>query len=121
MRDPASAAAASPSAHPITRRAVTGWVLYDLANTIFSMGVISLLFPLWVRDAVGAEKADARYGVITAISMGIIFVLSPLLGAMTDRARRRMPFLLLSTVLCVVLTTLLGRGPFMVTAILFIV
>lgn len=119
------AAAAGPDtvapAHLVTRRAVVGWVLYDLANTIFSMGVISLLFPLWVRDAVGPEKADARYGIIIAISMGIIFVLSPLLGAMTDRARRRMPFLLVSTAICVVLTTLLGRGPFMVTAVLFII
>jgi UMF1 family MFS transporter len=121
MRDPAPAAPASPPAHSITRRAVTGWVLYDLANTIFSMGVISLLFPLWVRDAVGADKADARYGVITAISMGIIFVLSPLLGAMTDRARARMPFLMVSTFICVALTTLFGRGSFMMTAILFII
>jgi len=122
MRDPAPAVPASPPpAHQITRRAVTGWVLYDLANTIFSMGVISLLFPLWVRDVVGAERADARYGVITAISMGIIFLLSPLLGAMTDRARTRMPFLMVSTVICVALTTLLGRGPFMMTAILFII
>jgi MFS transporter, UMF1 family len=124
MREAAAAGAVSrpgEDGHVITRRAVVGWVLYDLANTIFSMGVISLLFPLWVRDAVGAEKADARYGMITAISMGIIFVLSPLLGAMTDRARQRMPFLLLSTVLCVVLTTLLGRGPFTVTAVLFII
>ena len=121
MRDPAPAVPASPPAHQITRRAVTGWVLYDLANTIFSMGVISLLFPLWVRDTVGADKADARYGVITAISMGIIFLLSPLLGAMTDRARTRMPFLMVSTVISVALTTLLGRGPFMMTAILFII
>lgn len=124
MRETAAADSASgvaPPAHPITRRAVVGWVLYDLANTIFSMGVISLLFPLWVRDAVGADKADARYGVITAISMGIIFVLSPLLGALTDRARRRMPFLLVSTVICVALTILLGRGPFVLTAVLFIV
>src|SRR5688572_26750490 len=121
MRDPAPAVPTSPPAHQITRRAVTGWVLYDLANTIFSMGVISLLFPLWVRDAVGPERADARYGVITAISMGIIFLFSPLLGAMTDRARTRMPFLMASTVICVALTTLLGRGPFMMTAILFII
>jgi len=121
MRDPAPAVPASPPPHQITRRAVTGWVLYDLANTIFSMGVISLLFPLWVRDAVGPERADARYGVITAISMGIIFLLSPLLGAMTDRARTRMPFLMVSTVICVALTTLLGRGPFMMTALLFII
>src|SRR5688572_25714725 len=124
MHEPAAADSVSPTAAPanvIPRRAVVGWVLYDLANTVFSMGVITFLFPLWVRDAVGAEKADARYGIITAISMGIIFVLSPLLGAMTDRARRRMPFLLLSTVLCVVLTTLLGRGPFLLAAVLFII
>lgn len=120
MRQPAAADSGRASPQ-ISQRAVTGWVLYDLANTIFSMGVISLVFPLWVRDAVGPEKADARYGIITAISMGIIFLLSPLLGAMTDRARRRMPFLLVSTVICVALTTLLGHGPFLATALLFII
>jgi len=33
-----------PTAAPfvITRRAVVSWVLYDLANTIFSMGVASM-------------------------------------------------------------------------------
>ena len=40
---------------------------------------------------------------------------------MTDRARTRMPFLMVSTVICVALTTLLGRGAFMMTAILFII
>jgi MFS-type transporter involved in bile tolerance (Atg22 family) len=35
------------STTPVPRRAVASWVLYDLANTIFSMGVISFLFPLW--------------------------------------------------------------------------
>ncbi|MCI0747627.1 MAG: MFS transporter [Verrucomicrobia subdivision 3 bacterium] len=108
-------------AHRITRRAITGWVLYDLANTIFMMGVISFLFPLWVRDEVGPARADARYGIISAISMGIIFLFSPLLGAMTDRARTRMPFLMVSTLICIALTALLGRGPFMTTAILFVV
>ena len=116
--------AADPAAateHGITRRAVTGWVLYDLANTIFSMGVISLIFPLWIRETVGAGRADSVYGVITSISMGIIFVLSPVLGAMTDRAPRRMPFLTWSTVLCVVVTVCLARAGFYVTAILFII
>jgi UMF1 family MFS transporter len=117
----AEPAPASSDSHRITRRAIVGWVLYDLANTIFSMGVISFLFPLWIRGEVGAEKADARYGVISAISMAIIFILSPLLGAMTDRARRRMPFLLYSTVVCVLLTIGLGRGPFLLSTLLFMV
>lgn len=104
----------------IQRSAVASWVLYDLANTIFSMGVVSLYFSLWVRDEVGPERADTVYGIITAVSMGIIFVISPLLGAMTDRARRRMPFLIVSTLLCVGLTMLIARGSYWVTMLAFI-
>ena len=107
------------SNHIITRRSVASWVLYDLANTIFSMGVVSMYFSLWVRDQVGVERADSVYGTITAISMAVIFVASPLLGAMTDRARRRMPFLVASTLICVVFTALLARGGFWLTAIFF--
>lgn len=105
---------------PIPRRAVWSWILYDLANTIFSMGVVSLYFSLWVREEVGAGSADRVYGVITAISMGIIFFISPLLGAMTDRARRRMPFLIVSTLLCVGFTLLIARSGYWPTIIAFI-
>ncbi len=105
----------------IPTRAVVSWVLYDLANTIFSMGVVSAYFSVWVRDEVGARRADSVYGVITAISMAIIFFSSPLLGAMTDRARRRMPFLVVSTVVCVCFTALLARFGFYVTALFFVI
>lgn len=104
----------------IPRRAVWSWILYDLANTIFSMGVVSLYFSLWVREQVGADRADSVYGIITAVSMGIIFVISPLLGAMTDRARRRMPFLITSTLICVILTAMLARSGYWVTMLAFV-
>lgn len=109
------------SGHAVTRRAVASWVLYDLANTIFSMGVVSMYFSLWIRDEVGALRADSVYGTVTAVSMGIIFVVSPLLGAMTDRARRRMPFLVVSTLVCVVFTALLARAGFWLTTVFFCV
>jgi UMF1 family MFS transporter len=95
--------------HTIRRSSVASWILYDLANTIFSMGVVSLFFSLWMRDQVGPERVDSVYGVVTGVSMGIIFLISPLLGAMSDRAARRMPFLFASTVVCVALTLLLAR------------
>jgi len=110
----------STSQRVIPKRAVASWILYDLANTIFSMGVVSLYFSLWVRDEVGADRADVVYGIITAVSMGIIFVISPLLGAMTDRARRRMPFLVVSTVLCVGFTVMIARSGYWVTMLAFI-
>jgi UMF1 family MFS transporter len=120
--NPGVSASAAPSGpHIIKPGAVAGWVLYDLANTIFSMGVISLYFPLLLRQDVGPAKVDARYGAISAISMGVIFFASPLLGAMTDRARRRMPFLVGSTLVCVFFTALLGRFSFYATAACFVV
>jgi len=96
-------------------------MLYDLANVIFSMGVISLYFSLYVRAAVGSERADSLLGGINALSMGIMFCLSPLLGAMTDRARRRMPFLVWATLICCACTALIARGPFMLSAVLFVI
>ena len=105
----------------IPRRAVLAWILYDLANVIFSMGVISLYFSLFVRAEVGSERADSLLGRISALSMGIMFCLSPLLGAMTDRARKRMPFLVWATLICCACTALIARGPFMMSAILFII
>jgi UMF1 family MFS transporter len=105
----------------IPRRAVASWIIYDLANVIFSMGVTSLYFSLFVRSAVGSERADSLLGRISALSMGIMFCISPLLGAMTDRARKRMPFLMWATILCCAATALIGRGPFAVSALLFVI
>ena len=76
------------------------WVLYDLANTIFSMGVVSLYFSLYVRDGGRRPRGRRRLRPHHRDLDGHIFVISPLLGAMTDRARRRMPFLVWSTLVC---------------------
>jgi MFS transporter, UMF1 family len=104
----------------IPRRAVVGWVLYDLANTIFSMGVVSLFFPYLLRSSVGPERADITLGVLASISYALIFLISPLLGAMTDRARRRMPFLITSTTVCVLLTFILPMANIRLAAVMFI-
>jgi UMF1 family MFS transporter len=96
------------------------WWLYDLANTIFSMGVQSLFFPLWVREQVGPDRADRVFGLLTSLAMGVIFLLAPFLGAVSDRTRRRMPFLLWSTLLCVTAISFVGRGPWALSVALFV-
>ncbi len=84
------------------------WVIYDLANTIFSFNIVSFYFVLWVTNVMGGTDAD--YGYANSISMAVVFFLSPVLGALTDQAPKRMPFLVISTVICVALTFLLGSG-----------
>ena len=96
---------------------ILGWVLYDLANTIFSLNILSLYFPVWLVQVMGARDAD--YAFASSLSMGVIFLLSPFLGALTDQAPRRMPFLVVSTLLCVGLTFFLGGGSLGVALLLF--
>ncbi len=106
----------SPRPAPL---AVASWVLYDLANTIFSLNIISLYFSLWAVNVM--QGGDAAYGFVNSASMAVIFVASPLLGALTDQAPRRMPFLIVSTLLCVGLTLGLGQGGLATSLALFAV
>ena len=41
------------------RLAVISWALYDFANTIFSMNIVSLYFSLWVVNDMGVQ--DIHY------------------------------------------------------------
>ncbi len=87
---------------------VVSWALYDLANTMFSMSIVSLYFSLWVVNVMGGN--DQMYGNANALSMALMFLTAPLIGAISDQASRRKPFLVASTLLCVFFTALLGTG-----------
>jgi UMF1 family MFS transporter len=98
--------------------AVAGWVSYDLGNTVFSFNIVSIYLPLWiVNDMCGR---DSDYGLANSISMGLMFLTAPLLGAISDQAGRRMPYLLSTTLLCVALTLFIGQGGLAVSLALFI-
>src|SRR5690349_21470852 len=84
------------------------------------MGVVSLFYPNFVEHVVGEESVGRVFGLIQSVSYAVIFVLSPTLGAMTDRARRRMPFLVWTTFLCVASSVFIAKGSFLLSAVLFI-
>jgi UMF1 family MFS transporter len=101
----------------ILSRPVVSWALYDLANTIFSMNIVSFFLSLWVIQVMGGT--DKMWGWTNSISMLAMFLTAPLLGAFSDRAGKRLPFLLASTLCCVLLTSLLGVPGVWGTLILF--
>ncbi len=98
---------------------VIAWAMYDLANTLFSFTVTSIQLPLWVVNDMGGRDSD--FGLATGLSMGLIFLLAPFLGALSDQARTRMPFLVISTLICVAFTAPLGQGGLWTTLTLFII
>ena len=95
------------------------WALYDLGNTIFSMNIVSFFFSLWVVNVMGGT--DSQYGYTAALSYAIIFFLSPFLGALTDQSPKRMPFLVVSTLVCVSFTFVLGTGGVSMSLAFFVV
>ena len=92
------------------------WAMYDLANTIFSMNVISLYLPLWIASSF--EKGEIWFAVTYSISMILVGVASPLLGSLGDR-RGHKRLLLWTTIPAILFTFLIGL-PASMAAILIV-
>jgi UMF1 family MFS transporter len=92
-------------------RVPTAWALYDLANTIYSYAIVSYAIGLWTVDRLGPGDGQLWVGIASAVSVGINALVSPVLGAMSDRGGRRLPFLLFFTAQCIVTTAAIGLIP----------
>ena len=72
-------------------------MLYDFANTIFSISILSYFFPLWIGDELGAGADVFNYAA--AGSAVLVALTAPFLGAIADLKQRRLPYLMALTVL----------------------
>ena len=95
-----------------SRRATAAWVTYDLANTIFALGVVGLYFSDWLVTEGHPDSFLAGVQVAAAI---VVVFLAPWAGARSDALGRRIPTLIVTTVLAVVATSLLAAGPVWLT------
>lgn len=96
---------------------IVSWVVYDMGNTLFSAGIVGLIFPLWLtRDMAGN---DGTFGFSLSISMVIVFILSPVAGTISDVTRRKMPFLLFTTLVAIFATALIGAFSYEASIVLF--
>jgi UMF1 family MFS transporter len=96
------------------------WALYDFANTIYSYAIVSYAMGLWVVDRLGPQTGQLWFGVAFALSVGLNALVSPVLGAVSDRVGRRLPFLLVFTALCIACTALIAFVPLGGTAAAFL-
>ncbi len=85
------------SKRDIFRLDVLSWGLYDFANTIYSMNILSLYFAGWLVIDLGYQ--DIHYSIPFSASMLLAAVMLPALGYLSDRPgrSRKMRFLLIFT------------------------
>ena len=113
-----AAATGGPASPPTARRGLAAltpsgraivpasWAIYDFANTIFSFAVVSGAIGLYLvnDNQFGERDGNALLSIAVVISVGINALVSPILGAFSDRGPGRMPFLLFFTALCIAAT-----------------
>jgi UMF1 family MFS transporter len=87
---------------PAPARERWSWALYDFANTIFSMNIVTLYFAVWIVTERGASAT--AYSLATSLSSAVVLVLAPWIGAVSDASRRRKPWVVALTLVCVAAT-----------------
>jgi UMF1 family MFS transporter len=113
-------AALTPSGRAIVPVA---WALYDFANTIFTFAVVSGAIGLYLVDdrQFGERDGNVLLSIAIVASVGLNAIVSPILGAISDRAGQRLPFLLAFTAISIGSTFFIADVPAVVGLLLFIV
>ena len=86
------------------KKEVFAWSVYDLANTAFSALFVTFFFPLYIKQYLGGN--EFQIGLVFGLSMLLVAVTVPFIGALSDRRGRRMSYLLTFTILCCTATFL---------------
>ena len=88
------------------KKEVWAWSIYDLANTAFSALFVTFFFPFFIVAHLGGN--EFHVGLVFGLSMLLAGILVPILGAMSDQTQRRIPFIVVFTIICVSFTILVA-------------
>jgi UMF1 family MFS transporter len=110
-----------------SRTEILAWCLYDFADSSFTTLIVTVAYSLYFRTVAAGHlgpRADFYWGASIAISMALVALTSPILGAMADASGRKKILLGVYAATSIVFTALLSTvGPGEVAAgmLLFIV
>lgn len=86
------------------RRTIFGWCMYDWANSAFATTVLAALLPAYFAGEVVGPKgvaiggtifsATTLWGFVVAFAAFLIFIIAPVLGAISDFSATKKKFLL---------------------------
>ncbi len=109
-------------------RPVIAWALYDWANSVFAVVVLTTFFPLFFRDywAEGLASTETTFylGSANASASLLIVIAAPLLGAIADQGGFRKRLLLIAASLGIAATAgffWVPQGEWMLAVALFLI
>lgn len=95
------------------------WALYDFSNTIFSMNIVTLYFPLFVIQNLGGKEFHISLGI--AISMAIGAIISPFFGMYSDMKLKKNVMLTITTIFSCLFTALIPISNKLFVALTFFI
>ncbi|MCK9557007.1 MAG: MFS transporter [Candidatus Cloacimonetes bacterium] len=108
-------------------RQIFGWMMYDFANSAFTTIIVTVVYSVYfMNQVVGGEPgyAEMLWGRAIGISMTLVALTAPVLGAVADYSRSKKKFLFINCYLTVIFTALLyfvGPGDINKGMIFFII
>jgi UMF1 family MFS transporter len=101
------------------------WYFYDFGNSAYAAVVLLAVYASYFKQGVvGTAQGSALWGLSLTISMLVVAVISPFLGALADYSGRKKTFLFLMTTLSVIFTGLLffvKKGDIFIGMLFFII
>ncbi|HYB97147.1 MAG TPA: MFS transporter [Vicinamibacterales bacterium] len=102
------------------------WAWYDWANSVYFTTVITAVFPgffaTYAAAGLDPAQATARFGLVTTVSVAIIAILAPILGAIADHTGSKKKFLgvfLVIGVTSCAAMALINEGNIVLASVLF--
>ena len=103
----------------VAKKSLYSWLFFDLANTVYAFVIPGLYFSVWLVTEQG--WTDQSLGFATSGAMVIVAILGPWVGARSDGSQGKKPMLLITTLICIVATFLLGTYDVNISVLFFIV
>jgi len=108
------------------KKNVLAWAFYDLANTIYSMVIVSLIigkYVLVVGQKGGMQYGDVSFiwGIVQMVMQISVAICVPILGAFSDNAGKRKPFVISLTGIILLFASLIGFFQNLALVLLFFV
>ncbi len=109
---------------PFSKKVVAAWSSFDFANSSFSAIIVTFVYPIYFGETIVTNgRGDFYWGIAMSLSMLLVAVVSPALGAMADMTGSKKRFLAAFTLLSVLATTgiyFLSPGMIFVGILLFV-
>ena len=110
------------------KRAINAWTMYDWANSAFATTIMAAVLPVYYESVAGStlpgNLATVYWAYTSSISLLIVAILGPMLGAIADFSGSKKRFLQIFMLIGVTGTALLyfvRTGDWLMASLLFIV